>query len=106
MYLAWTTVAQRPAAERLAGDAVALGLAVCVQIEGPIVSHYRWEGQAERTEEYRLMFKCLPVQLAPLEAWVLAHHPYAVPEWIALPVARVGEKYLSWAAANSTNPPL
>lgn len=106
MFIAWTTVANRADADRLAGETVALGLAVCVQIDGPIVSYYRWQGQPERAEEYRLMFKALPAQLPALEAHVLAHHPYDTPEWIAVPAERVGEKYLSWATANSTNPPL
>lgn len=106
MFIAWTTVAERAEAERLAADVVAHGLAVCVQIDGPIASHYRWQGKVERAEEYRLTLKCLPRQLAALEAQVLAHHPYDTPEWIVVHAGRVGEKYLSWAEANSTNPPL
>lgn len=106
MFIAWTTLAQRADAERLAAAAVDQGLAVCVQIEGPIVSHYRWQGRTERAEEFRLMFKCTASRLALLEAFVLAQHPYETPEWLAVHVERVGEKYLSWANANSTTPPL
>lgn len=105
MWIAWTTVAYRADAERLAADVVTHGLAVCVQIDGPIVSHYRWEGKAERTEEFRLMFKCLPPQLAALEKQILATHPYETPEWLVVRAEHVGEKYLSWAKANSTFPP-
>jgi periplasmic divalent cation tolerance protein len=106
MFLAWTTVANREDADRLAADVVALNLAVCVQIDGPIVSHYRWKGQAERSEEYRLMLKCLPGHLDALEQRILAQHPYETPEWLVIAAARVGEKYLSWARANSSTPPL
>ncbi len=106
MFIAWTTVSERADAERIAGETVARGLAACVQIEGPVVSHYRWQGKVEHSEEYRLMFKCLPERVAELEAYVLAHHPYDTPEWIAVRAERVGEKYLSWAGATSTNPPL
>ena len=106
MYLAWTTVARRDDAEKLATGAVAKGLAACVQIDGPIVSHYRWEGKVERTEEFRLQFKCVPSALAALEAHVHQEHPYDTPEWIVVHAERVGEKYLSWARANSTTPPL
>ncbi len=106
MFLASTTVATRADADRLAAEVVALGFAACVQIDGPITSHYRWEGRAERAEEFRLTFKCLPARLTALEAHVLAHHPYDTPEWIVVRAERVGEKYLSWANANSTNPPL
>lgn len=106
MLLAWTTVAQRSDADRLAADAIAHRLAVCVQIDGPITSHYRWQGQPEQSAEYRLTFKLLDHQLAALEAHVLARHPYDTPEWIVVRAEHVGEKYLSWAGANSTNPPL
>lgn len=106
MLLAWTTVATRADADRLAGDAVARQLAACVQIDGPIVSVYRWQGQVERSEEFRLCFKLLPEQAAALEKHVLAHHPYDTPEWLIVPAQRVGEKYLSWAKANSSSAPL
>lgn len=105
MWIAWTTVAHRADAERLAADAVAHGLAICAQIDGPIISHYRWEGRPERAEEFRICFKCLAPQRSALEKHVLTRHPYDTPEWIEVPAAHVGEKYLSWAEANSTVPP-
>ena len=104
--IAWTTVARREDAEQLASEVIARNLAACVQIDGPIVSHYRWQGRAERTEEFRLTFKFPPDRLLALEAHVLAHHPYETPEWLVVRAERVGEKYLSWAEANSTTPPL
>ncbi|MES2693091.1 MAG: divalent-cation tolerance protein CutA [Verrucomicrobiota bacterium] len=106
MLLAWTTVATRADADRLASGVIAQNLAACVQIEGPIASYYRWEGQVQHSEELRLCFKFLPEQAAALEKYVLAHHPYDTPEWLLVPVQRVGEKYLSWAKANSTSAPL
>ena len=105
MFIAWTTVATREDADRLAAEAVARGLAACVQVE-PVVSHYLWEGKQERTEELRLAFKCLPEKLPELEAFVLGAHPYATPEWIALRADRVSEKYLSWAGSGDTTLPL
>jgi periplasmic divalent cation tolerance protein len=106
MYLAWTTTANRADAERIATDVVARQLAACVQIEGPIVSIYRWQGKIERGEEYRLCFKCVAADLPALEQRVLAIHPYDTPEWVAVAAAHVGEKYLSWARATSSSPPL
>jgi periplasmic divalent cation tolerance protein len=106
MFVAWTTVENRVDADRLAASAVAANLAVCVQIEGPIASHYRWQGKDERSEEFRLTFKCLPARLDALQQQVLAAHPYDTPEWIVVRAERVGEKYLSWANTNSSTPPL
>lgn len=106
MLIAWTTVAERADADRLAAEAVRLGLAACVQVEGPVVSHYRWQGKAEAAAEHRLAFKLLPERLAALESWVLSHHPYETPEWVVVRAERVSEKYLSWAASNPDNRPL
>lgn len=106
MFIAWTTVATREDAERLAGGAVRQGFAVCVQIEGPIASHYVWEGQLERSEEFRLTCKVLPARLSALAEYVARHHPYTTPEWVVVRAETVGEKYLSWATANSSSPPL
>ena len=106
LMIAWTTVAKREDADRIATEAVGAGLAACVQVEGPVRSVYRWEGRLENAEEFRLMFKCLPGQLASLERHVLERHPYDTPEWIAIEADAVGEKYLSWARANAHLPPL
>lgn len=106
MLIAWTTVATRAEADTLAAGILAANLAACVQVEGPVTSHYRWQGKLERTEECRLTLKFLPAQLLALEAYVLRHHPYATPEWIVVRAEHVGEKYLSWAQANSSPLPL
>jgi periplasmic divalent cation tolerance protein len=102
MLLAFTTVANADDADRLAADAIARGLAVCVQVDGPVTSHYRWEGRQERAAEWRLGFKLLPGQQVALEAWLHAVHPYATPEWVVVRAEHVGEKYLSWALAAGT----
>jgi periplasmic divalent cation tolerance protein len=106
MFIAWTTVAHREDADRLAVEVISRHLAVCVQIEGPLVSHFRWQGQDQRTEEFRLTFKHLAGQRESLERHVLSAHPYDIPEWLVVRADRVGEKYLSWAEANSSTPPL
>ena len=105
MLLAWTTVATSEDASRLARGAVEARLAACVQVEGPVTSHYRWQERLESTQEYRLMFKILPEHAAALEAWVRAQHPYDTPEWVVVRADHVSEKYLSWARGTSTPGP-
>jgi periplasmic divalent cation tolerance protein len=105
MLIAWTTVASPEDADRLASGAIESGFAVCVQVEGPITSHYRWQGHLQSAQEYRLMFKLLPEQDNAMEMWIRAHHPYATPEWIVVHAEHVSEKYLSWARAPSTSTP-
>jgi periplasmic divalent cation tolerance protein len=103
MLIAWTTVPTKVIAETLAAAAVHAGHAACVQVEGPVTSHYFWEGKQEKTEEYRLTFKLLPAQLDALERWLHARHPYQVPEWVVVKADHVAEKYLSWARAVRSN---
>lgn len=90
----------------LAAGLVAERLAACVQIEGPIRSHYRWDGRLETAEEHRMTIKFLPLRQLELEAWLHARHPYENPEWLVVRAESVSEKYLSWAQANSTSVPL
>ena len=103
VFIAWTTVSNKVDADRLSTGVVEEGLAVCVQIDGPITSIYRWHNQIERTEEFRLTFKCNSGQLPRLSTYISEHHPYDTPEWIVVEAAHVGEKYLSWANSNSSN---
>ncbi len=105
MIVAWTTTEKRSDADRLALGAVERRLAVCAQIDGPITSHYHWHGKLTQAEEYRVWFKCLPANASALSAWVHTHHPYEIPQWIEVSAESVGEKYLSWAMANSTSAP-
>ena len=105
MFIAWTTTATRADADRLARGAVELRLAVCTQIDGPITSHYHEAGRLQQAEEYRIWFKYLPANASSLNNWIHSHHPYTTPQWIEVSSESVGEKYLSWAIANSTSPP-
>jgi periplasmic divalent cation tolerance protein len=105
MLVAWTTTGNPDDADRLARGAVELRLAVCAQIDGPITSFYHWEGKLEQSEEFRIWFKCLPANGSALSAWVHSHHPDETPQWIEVSAENVGEKYLSWAMANSTSAP-
>ena len=105
MMIGWTTVENQAQAQALASGLVATRFAVCVQIEGPIRSIYRWAGKVDQSTEYRLMIKFLGARSRDVEAWVLRHHPYETPEWIVVQTEHVAEKYLSWAQANSSSLP-
>ena len=105
MIIAWTTVEKRADADTLARGAVEQRFAVCAQIDGPVTSYFHWDGKLDTAQEYRIWFKCLPANASALSVWVHAHHPYATPQWIEVAAESVGEKYLSWAIANSTPAP-
>lgn len=105
MIIGWTTTERREDAERLARGAVTARLAACAQVEGPVKSFYHWEGKMTEAAEFRIWFKAIPANAAALGAWVQHHHPCAVPQWLVVNAENVGEKYLSWALANSTPDP-
>jgi len=100
LMLVWTTVPTQADAERLGNTMIEAGLAICVQIDGPITSIYRWRGKIEQSTEFRISFKCFSANLAALEQRTLVLHPYTSPEWIVVRACHVSEKYLSWAHKN------
>jgi len=105
MFVAWTTTSLRTDANRLARGAVEARHAVCAQVDGPVTSYYHSEGKMVQAEEFRIWFKYLPGNASALNSWVHRHHPYSTPQWIEVAAENVGEKYLSWAMANSTSAP-
>ena len=94
--VAWTTLPTRAEAEQLAAGAVAAGLAACAQVEGPLRSHYIWEGQVQAEEEYRVTFKLAGRQATDLSTWVHGRHPYAVPQWLVVTAVGVSPGYRAW----------
>ncbi len=72
-------------------------LAACVQVSGPVLSVYRWQGRLQREEEYLLTIKALAKYYQKLASFIAEHHPYDVPEIIALPLHSVNDAYLDWA---------
>lgn len=91
-----TTLPTREAAEKISRVLLEARLAACVQIVGPIVSSYWWQGQIEASEEWQCLAKTRLAYYERLEAAVLAAHPYDVPEILATPVERGHAAYLEW----------
>ena len=101
--IGYTTVATRDDALILAKGLVDNRLAACVQIEGPILSVYTWNGVSEQTQEFRLCIKFLASSAQATETYFLKHRSYETPEWITVRAENVSEKYLSWVKASSSN---
>ena len=92
----WVTVPRRPLAVKLSRLAVESGLAACAQVEGPLRSHYTWEGRVQAEDEYRLTFKFAAAKARDLETWVHARHPYAVPQWLVVQADHASPGYRAW----------
>ncbi|MFI7273918.1 divalent-cation tolerance protein CutA [Streptomyces sp. NPDC049879] len=91
-----TTIDSRDDAEELARSAVAARLAACAQVEAPVTSVYRWQGEVRVDEEWRVTFKTTAARYAALEAHLKAEHNYSNPEIIATPVTHGSAAYLAW----------
>ncbi|MCI0333504.1 MAG: divalent-cation tolerance protein CutA [Planctomycetes bacterium] len=91
-----TTTGTRPDAERIAAELVSRRLAGCVQVSGPIVSTFRWQGKTETQEEWVCTIKTASEKLAAIQKVIEEIHPYEVPEVIATPIVGGSEKYLAW----------
>lgn len=90
-----TTVASRREARRLAGLMVKARLAACVQIM-PIHSTYRWHNKVEQSAEWLLAAKTQSARTKALMAFIRRHHPYEVPEIMAMSVTQVLPAYRQW----------
>ena len=97
-----TTVANLEDAEKLASELVSQSMAACVQIDGPINSHYRWAGKVQASPEFRLIIK------TSLKAWprlldkLSKAHPYDEPEIIMTKIDQASDGYGRWVIDQTT----
>ena len=57
---------------------------------------YRWKGELQNDGEVLMVIKTSRSAYPALEAWLERHHPYDVPEVLALPVQAGSGNYLDW----------
>ncbi len=93
------TAPSEEVAGRLAHGLVEARLAACVNILPGLRSVYRWQGAVESAAEHLLLVKCAAERYDAVEAWVQAHHPYELPECVALPITAGSAPYLAWLLA-------
>ncbi|MGH7659275.1 MAG: divalent-cation tolerance protein CutA [Gemmatimonadales bacterium] len=91
-----TAVGSRAEAEALAAMLVQERLAGCVQILGPVHSHYRWQGKIEQADEWICQCKSTQTRYPALAARMRELHSYETPEIIATIVTATDPDYLAW----------
>lgn len=92
-----TTAGTQAEAESLAQGAVQARLAACAQLQA-ITSHYVWQGQLERSAEWRVVFKTRPDAVQALWQWLQAAHPYEVAQ-LLLRTEQAEPAYAAWVDA-------
>lgn len=98
LLLVLTNCPDAAVADSLAAKLVEARLAACVNILAPARSVYRWQGAVERAEEIPLLIKTTADRYAALESAIREHHPYELPEIVAIPIDRGLPAYLQWVA--------
>lgn len=88
------------AADRLATALVDARLAACVNVLPGLRSVYRWHDAVERADETLLIAKTTAAGYAALESGVREHHPYELPEIVAVDIAAGLPAYLQWLATS------
>ena len=86
----------RASAEKLAQLLVEQRLAACVNVLAPCTSVYRWQGKVETATEIPVLIKTTRERYPALESAIRAHHPYELPEIIAVSLAGGLPAYLEW----------
>ena len=96
--LVLTNLSDVASARMLARTLVEQRLAACVNILPVVQSVYRWNDTVEEAAEVTLLIKTTTMRYAQLEQAIVALHPYALPEVIAVPVSAGLPAYLGWVA--------
>ena len=89
-------------AEPLAVALVEARVAACVSIVPAIRSVYRWQGAVQRDDEALLLIKTAAARFEALKAEVLKHHPYELPEIVAVNPVHGHAPYFDWVVESST----
>ena len=94
--LAMTTLPDREIAQRVANALIESRAASCVNMLAECTSVYRWQGKMQSASEVPLLIKTTRNAYPRLEAIICAHHPYELPEIIAVSVDAGLPGYLQW----------
>jgi periplasmic divalent cation tolerance protein len=97
--MVYVTAASKAEAEKIACILLDERLIACVNILGPVFSHFHWEGKIDSAEEYLMIMKTYSCLFADLEKRVKALHSYTVPEILAVPIVEGSKNYFDWMSS-------
>jgi periplasmic divalent cation tolerance protein len=91
-----TTTDQEEEANQLAQALLQARLAACVQIVGPMTSHYWWQDELEQATEWLCVIKTREELLDEVVETLHREHSYDTPEVTATPIVGGSDRYLDW----------
>ena len=102
--LVFTNLPDRNSAQRVAQALIENHAAACVNILAECTSIYRWQCKVDTANEVPLLIKTTRATYPCLEETIRAHHPYELPEIIAVPVIAGLPGYLQWVVQETQAP--
>ena len=100
-----TSVDSEVDAKRIANLLLQRRLSSCVQVAGPIKSHYWWNRMIQNATEWLCIIKARKSDYRKIEAAIKKVHPYETPEILALPILNGSKDYLRWILKETTRNP-
>jgi periplasmic divalent cation tolerance protein len=88
-------------AEKIAGALLAEKLIACANIMAPHTALYRWEGRAERTQEFAVIMKTRADLFEIVKKEIITLHSYECPCIVSWPIEKGHEDFLHWVAAET-----
>jgi periplasmic divalent cation tolerance protein len=96
-----TTFDNQKEAEKIAKMLLKKKLAACIQLIGPVLSQYWWEGKVDKANEFMLFIKTTEANFENVRELIKKNHSYELPEIIATPIVAGNEEYLEWFRKNT-----
>src|SRR5438309_810018 len=96
--LIMTTASSHQEAQALASALVSAHAAACVNIVGPVESHYWWNNKAVSASEHLLLIKTTASEVERVRQKIRELHSYELPEIIVFDIESGDAKYLEWIA--------
>jgi len=90
-------------ARGLTDQLLAERLVACVNMLGPVVSRYHWDGKIEEGQEMVLLMKTTASLKARLRQRISELHSYTVPEVLEFDVDSGLEGYLDWVRGSCSD---
>jgi periplasmic divalent cation tolerance protein len=97
-----TPIDSQEGAQKMANAIVSRRLAACVQVSGPIISTFWWQGKMEQAQEWVCTAKTRGEFYSQLEQTIREVHPYDVPEILAVKVVAGNTDYLTWVSQETS----
>ena len=97
--IVFVTCPNATSARRIAKALLAKRLIACANLLCGVDSWFWWKGKIERSNEVLLLIKTVAAKFDEVRRSVVAHHPYQVPEVLAVASAYGHRPYLAWIRA-------